>query len=141
MNKLTHEWTKDWHVYHVLKNIPKTIEGDMRYARQRGFDFMGTCLKEHSCITYLMDGIPMAIVICPTKDDPTLWAIFTNDALKIRFTLYKYTKILLNNIIRELGLIRVAVRKTNDIAYCWLEHLGFKLQDYTFQGFLVLELK
>ena len=123
MNKLTHEWTKDWHVDHVLKNIPKTIEGDIRYARQRGFNFMYACLKEYSCITYLMDGIPMAIVICPTKDDPTLWAIFTNDALKIRFTLYKYTKIVLNNIIRELGLTRGGGRETNDGAPRWLGYL------------------
>ncbi len=141
MSKLTHEWTKDWHIDYVLNNIPSRLENDLRYAKERGLNFRETCLKDHSCITYLIDRVPMAIAICPSKDDPTLWVIFTKDALKIRFTTHRYVKKVIKNIIRDLGLIRVAVRKNNHVSLPWLESLGFKLQDYTFKGYLVLELK
>lgn len=141
MSKVTHEWTKEWHVDHILNNIPNRIKNDIYYAMQRGLNFKETCLKEHSCVTYLVGGIPMAIVICPSKEDPTLWAVFTKDALRMRFTTHRCAKRVIKNILRDLGLIRVAVRKNNHVSYPWLESLGFKLQDYTFKGFLVLELK
>ncbi|GFO72895.1 hypothetical protein BJAS_P3431 [Bathymodiolus japonicus methanotrophic gill symbiont] len=140
MNKLKCVFTTEQHVDYVLKNLHPRLKNDLLYAVRCGFHLKDEAMKHNSAVTYVYDGIPVAIAKVPNHEDTTIWVFFTKDAINLRFCLHKNVRKILNGLTKEFKFLKTVCRRNNDISLRWLKSLGFEVLDNHIEGnFLYME--